>query len=165
MSRRPSARMRLVEQTGRRARAWSWFCGYCGAQPADERPSPFTRVCEECGLGLLLETPTGAAPHRGEPYFVVDRELLVRAVSKSAERELQVREPDIVGQPVDEVLPLSAQRRRLELAIRRAAAGDDQVRHALVRVGAGLRCRARVSCCGPPAAALVVLEPWDEPAN
>jgi hypothetical protein len=155
--------MRLVERTGGRARAWSWFCGYCGAQPEGARPAPFTRVCDQCGLGLLLETPTGAVPHDGEPYFVVDRELLVRAVSKSAERALQVREPEIVLAPVDEVLPLGTGRGRLELAIRRAAAGDDQVRHALVRAGAGFqRRRARISCCGPPAAALVVLEPWDE---
>ncbi len=165
MSRRPSARTRLVNLTAQRARAWAWFCGYCGTRPETEaRPSPFTRVCESCGFGLLLESPANAVPSQGESYFVIDRELLVRAVSKGAERELKLKEPDTVGQPIDEVLPLTAHRGRLELAIRHAAAGDDRIRHAMVRIGSGFeRRRARIAVCGPPAAALVVLEPWAEP--
>lgn len=167
MSRESSARTRLVQVTAKRARTWSWFCGYCAAQPVDgPRPSPLTRVCERCRLGLLLESPASAAPRPDEPYFVIDRELMVRAVSRCAERQLGLREPELVGQPIDELVPMSAQRGRLELSLRRAAAGDDKIRHAAIRLGSGFeRRRARITCCGPPAAALVVLEEWLEPAK
>jgi hypothetical protein len=156
-----SAGLPAARFTARRARQWSWFCSYCAAQPATgTRPLSPTRVCEHCGLGILLEAPADAAPAAEEAFLVLDEELVVRALSIRAEQVLAIREPDAVGQPIDSLLPHTAQSQRLALSVKRAADGDDAVRHATVRLGkqSGDRTGARIACCGPPAAALVVLE-------
>jgi hypothetical protein len=117
-------------------------------------------VCERCGLGVLLETPSDAAPSPDEVFLIVDQDLVLRAVSRRAEIELDVREPDVVGQRLSVLLPFSSHARRLELAVQRAARGDDTLRHAAVRLDPSSEGRTptRIACCGPPAAALLVFE-------
>jgi len=161
------AGLRLVRYGQSRTRQWSWFCGYCAAPPsAGNLPERFTRVCERCGLGILLEAPADVVPARDEAFLVLDDELVIRALSKRAERLLQICEPDVVGQTLVSVLPHAARTRRLELSVKGAAEGDETLRHALVRVGPEPEARlsARIACCGPPPAALVVLQAQRRPS-
>lgn len=144
---------------------WTWFCGHCAApSPFEAAPAPTARVCPACGLGLLLETPRAVVPSEREAFLVVDSALRVQAVSRYAERLLRVREDTVVDRPVSELL-VSADADAdvsggLGAAIAEAAAGDDGPRRVHVRPTNtyGVRLRARVAACGPPRAALLVLD-------
>jgi len=57
------------------------FCGHCGRQP-DEAPD--SRVCPSCGLGLLLETTSEAAPGEGGAFLLIDSTMAVCGVSAAA---------------------------------------------------------------------------------
>jgi hypothetical protein len=156
--------LRLVPATREELRPSTWFCGHCGAR-TDVTPAPSARVCRECDLGLLLEARDDVAPAPGEPFVVVDAGLAVQALSAEAERLLAVLERDVVGRPVAELLvPADAEAAgsagfadAIHLA---AARGDDVPHRATVRPANvfGVRMKARVGLCGPPRAALVVLE-------
>src|SRR5947209_12992106 len=142
-----------------RERPWVWFCGYCAATPANASELADTRVCPKCGLGLLLEAPEEAVPSKRNSFFDIDPHFELRALSMSAERLLNVAEPDVVGAPVDSLLPMSAQRGRLLETLKLATTGDETVRRASVLLGDGLgAARARITACGPVPSALIVLE-------
>jgi PAS domain-containing protein len=143
---------------------WTWFCGYCAA-PAPEGavPPPVSRVCRSCGLGLLLETRQDTAPSQHDAFLVIDSSLLVQALSRQAQSLLGLTEEEAVNRPVIELLtPADAETQgppRFAAALAGAAASDD-LGTAFVRPWNtfGVRMRARVAPCGPPRAALVVLE-------
>jgi hypothetical protein len=140
------------------------FCGHCGSEPrAPEAISP-TRVCADCGLGLLLRCSADVAPATGEAFLVVDDSLSVCAVSATAEKLLATLETDAVNRPITQlVVPADAEGNsgsNLASAITWAARGDGGVHRAVVRPANtfGVRMSVRIAACGPPSAALMVFE-------
>jgi hypothetical protein len=89
--------------------------------------------------------------------------MLVHAMSQEAERMLRVREEVAVNRPLSELLvPAEAESDAsgFAAAIAAAASTRDELSHAFVRPWNtyGVRVRARIATCGPPRAALIVLE-------
>jgi PAS domain-containing protein len=127
------------------------------------------RVCRSCGLGVMLETRKDIAPSHRDAFLVIDSALLVQALSWRAETLLGVTEESAVNRPVVELLaPADAEAGRpagFAAALADAAAGADDPVTAFVRPWNtfGVRLRARIASCGPPRAALVVLE--DQPSR
>jgi hypothetical protein len=155
--------LRLVPTTSEDARPSQWFCGHCGAIAA-ETPAPIARVCGDCELGLLIETRADLVPQPREPFLIVDGSLAVCALSAEAQRFLAVDEQDAVNRPVTELLtPADAEAATVAAfadTIMWAASGDDEPRRLTVRPANvfGVRMGMRVGVCGPPRAALLVLE-------
>jgi hypothetical protein len=114
---------------------------------------------------LLLEAREDAIPDGRDAFLVVDSRLLVQAMSKHAESFLGMSEETAVNKPVGDLLvPADAEaagQTGFAAAIAEAAEGQDpQTSRKVVRPWNtfGVRMRARISTCGPPRAALVVLE-------
>jgi hypothetical protein len=156
--------LRLVEDSSAVAAEWMWFCGHCATpSPKAQPPAPNARVCTACGLGLLLESRRDLAPSARDAFVVIDSSLLVHAVSRCAETLLGVTEELAVNRPIAELLvPADAEAEgssRFAAAVADALAGDEPV-HAVVRPWNtfGVRMRARIVACGPPRAALLVLD-------
>jgi hypothetical protein len=159
------AALAVVPSPEREADPTIWFCSHCAAQP--ETPAggePESRVCDDCGLGLLLETSTEAAPAPGGAFIVLDRSLAVCAVSASAELLLATREIDAVNRHVTELLvPADAEAQgpvNLASAVTWAATGDDSLRTVVVRPANvfGVRLTTKITSCSPPRAALLVFD-------
>jgi hypothetical protein len=164
MMQRPA--LRLVEGGLDTAVPWQWFCGHCAApSPTGAAPPPTARVCTSCGLGLLLEAREDAVPDPRDAFLVVDSALLIQAMSKEAQALLDMSEETAVDKPVAELLvPADAEaqgRTGFAAAISQAADGHDpDSGRAFVRPWNtfGVRLRARIATCGPPRAALIVLD-------
>jgi hypothetical protein len=138
------------------------FCGHCGRAPAETDDGPPARVCRRCGMGLVLNAPADSAPAASDPFLVVDGSLTVCAVSRHAERLLDIAETDAVNRHVGEFLvPAEADADGANLAalLTRAVRDDLEPRSVAVRPANtfGVRYWARVGPCGPPRAALLVL--------
>jgi PAS domain-containing protein len=149
----------------------AWFCGNCAAPaPGGAAPAPNARVCQACGLGVLLETRSDVKPSPWEAFLVVDATLSVQAVSRRAEQMLAVSEEAAVHRPIGELLvPADAEDRDIRefaRAIVEAAVGLDEPTNAYVRPWNtfGVRLHARIGSCGPPRAALIVLSAPRPPA-
>jgi PAS domain-containing protein len=151
---------------------WRWFCGHCAApSPSGSAPPPTARVCASCGLGLLLETREDAVPDSRDAFLVVDSRLLVQAMSREAQTLLGLTEEAAIDKPVAELLvPADAEsqaRAGFAAVIAQAADGQDpDSARAFVRPWNtfGVRLRAKVATCGPPRAALIVLDGGRPPA-
>jgi PAS domain-containing protein len=157
--------LRLVEGAGGHAVEWAWFCGHCAAPaPTDEAPAPTARVCRSCGLGLLLETRRETVPTERDAFLVIDSALLVQAVSRRAQTLLAVTEEEAINRPAAElIVPADAEAQGaagFAAAIAEAARGSEEPVSRFVRPWNtfGVRMRARIGPCGPPRAALVVLQ-------
>lgn len=139
------------------------FCSHCGAEPAADAVISSTRVCGDCGLGLLLQAESDAAPGAGDAFVVTDDALSVCAVSAAAERLLATLEIEAINQPITRLL-VSAEAEgngaNLATAITWAARGDGAVHRTVVRPANtfGIRITARIAACGPRSAALLVFE-------
>lgn len=150
----------------RTQRPWVAFCARCGVAPERRGAVPqhaFSRVCARCGMGLILRAPDDAAPAPGGAFLVVDRALAVCAVSEGAERSLDVSEPFAIGRLVSELLvpdEVGDEPSMLTL-VRRAVLDGGAPRRAGVRLAARIdeALTVRVGPCGPPRAAVVVLDP------
>jgi hypothetical protein len=140
------------------------FCSHCGARPAPSGEPPASRVCGTCGFGLMLESGADTAPKAGDAFLVLDRSLSVCAVSEAAERLLATSEPDAVNRHVTDLLmPADAGEHggeNLSVAVMWAARGEGGMRNVVVRPANtfGIRLTVRIASCGPPRAALLVLE-------
>lgn len=140
------------------------FCSHCGSRPRPEAAPTASRVCATCGLGLMLEAEADVAPDAGGAFLVLDRSLAVCAVSRAAEHLLATSEPDAVNRHVTALLmPADTEDtggQSLAMAVAWAARGDSGTRTIVVRPAQafGIRLTARITGCGPPRAALVVLE-------
>jgi hypothetical protein len=141
------------------------FCSHCGTRPAQAPAlASSSRVCGSCGLGLILESRADVAPNAGDAFLVLDHSLAVCAVSEAAERLLAATEPDVVNRHVSDLLMAADAEGRdgtsLSAAVAWAARGDGTTRTTTVRPANtfGIRLTARITSCGPPRAALVVLE-------
>jgi hypothetical protein len=153
-------RLRLVEPN---AHDSTWFCGHCGERFDASSPNPIPRVCPTCELGLLLQTDAGAAPGPDDAFLIVDSSLSVQAVSARAETQLGVSEQHAINRHVMELLiagDTEASASSLAVAITRAAGGDASEGRFGVRPSHtfGVRMLARITACGPPRAALLVLD-------
>lgn len=102
-----------------------------------------------------------------EAFVIVDERLRVQAVSIQAEDVLMVADPDGLGAPLASYLvsdddrdPSGAQ---LSLRITFAVGGRSAPGALKLRTAGTpeIRFRGRVSSCGPPAGALLVLTPVD----
>ena len=159
---RQSALSLVAEQRPDERRALA-FCGHCGRRPRRGFRA-HARVCESCGLGLILRCGAQAAPPVDGAFLVLDARLRVCAVSRRAEQLLAVSETDVVDRHLSALLvPAEAQAasgETLAAAIVQAAAGDRVTHTAVVRPANtfGVRINARIASCGPRAAALIVLE-------
>jgi PAS domain-containing protein len=128
-------------------------------------------VCTSCGLGLLLEAREDVVPSSRDAFLVVDSSLLVQAMSREAQSLLGLTEEMAIDKPVSELLvPADAEaqgRAGFAGAIVTAAGGQDpDITRCVVRPWNtfGVRMRARVATCGPPRAALIVLDNGRPPA-
>jgi hypothetical protein len=156
----------LVPRGREEERPTVWFCGHCGTRPSVAGP-PATnaRVCESCGLGLLLETVADAAPESGGAFLVLDRSMTVCAVSRGAEGLLATSETDAVNHHVTELLvPADSEAQsgtNLAAAVSAATRGSEEPLSVFVRPANlfGVRMRARIVQCGPPQAALLAFDP------
>ena len=142
------------------------FCTRCGTtadEPeAQHLPYGFDRVCERCGMGIVLTAPRKALAGADAAFLVVGRDARISAVSEAAERLLG-DEQALLGTPLTSSLT--------------SPEGDDQFLRVLAHAAAGRRdlsdlrivaaapaarrlgpLRARIASCGPPRAALLVLE-------
>jgi PAS domain-containing protein len=111
----------------------------------------------------MLEARADAAPSERDAFLVIDGALLVQAVSRRAQTLLAVSEEEAVNRPISELLVTAdaeAQGNRLAAAIADAAHGSGEPMSAFVRPWNtfGVRMRARIAPCGPPRAALLVLQ-------
>ena len=160
--------LRLVgADAGRQVDApeWAAFCSHC-AHSVREAEAEVPRVCASCGMGLMLHAPVDVVPTSESAFVVADGTLAVGAMSRVAEEFLGVAEAQAVHRPLTELLAgadAEAAGVNLASAIMWAAGGDVTTRVAFVRPTNtfGVRCRARIGPCGPPNAAVVVLEDAD----
>jgi PAS domain-containing protein len=117
----------------------------------------------------MLETRRDIAPSHRDAFLVIDSSLLVQAMSWRAETLLGVTEDSAVNRPVAQLLMAAdaeaGRPARFAAALAEAAAGADEPLIAFVRPWNtfGVRLRARIASCGPPRAALLILE--DQPAR
>ncbi|HEY2770738.1 MAG TPA: hypothetical protein VGI87_09230 [Solirubrobacteraceae bacterium] len=111
----------------------------------------------------MLWVPADAAPRR-EPFLVVDEKLVVQAISRYAEAVLTVDEPAAVAAPLDRFLIPDQDRDdtdELARLVGLAAAGtpSDDSLQMLTAHETPTRFSVRVTSCGPPLAAMVILVP------
>jgi hypothetical protein len=129
-----------------RTDAGSTFCTHCGTLSHEgER-----RVCDSCGLGVILTCSPGLLFRAGAPFLVVKSDLRVSAVSAAVEPLLG---DDVVGRPL---LDLVSGDPALPRWILRATMGSHRVATVALRRGTR-RFDARIGACGDPPAALIVL--------
>jgi hypothetical protein len=139
------------------------FCTHCGAltEPQGAMPGrPHAgRVCEDCGLGVVLTCERSLLRSRGAPFLVVNRDLCVSAASQRAER---IFGPDLGGRHLLSLVTSPQGRSHLVRHVIRAAGGATGIVRITVaaagttrRIG---RLEARIGSCGDPCAALVVFE-------
>ncbi|MCW3013605.1 MAG: hypothetical protein JWO02_697 [Solirubrobacterales bacterium] len=137
------------------------FCGYCGARPEadDDR-----RVCGSCDMGMVLTASAAVAPQSGQPSIVIDDRLTVCAVSRAAEELLGISEDEVLNRRLVDVLaPAQAEGVGLDSlvsAVVTAVSPDSAPQRAVVRPAGewGIRYAVRIGVCGPPRAALLVLD-------
>jgi hypothetical protein len=140
------------------------FCSYCSYPPSRISRRNAGRVCARCNLGMILQAPADGAPRQASLFLILDGSLVVQGVSRGAETVLLVEEPDGVNTPLSELLmPAGGPNDWSELTalVGLALAGTPSPAVVELRtVGHPiLWFAARVSSCGPPPAALLLLSP------
>ncbi len=157
--------LRLVHSAPETESESVWFCGKCALQTDSAwLPTPNSRVCRRCGLGLLLEARADVCPQPSDAFLIVDATLSVQALSSGAERLLGLSEPDAINRPVAELLtPATSENPDTGGFVRSitdAATGleDPQTVFLRPRNTFGVRMRTVIGACGPPRAALIVLK-------
>jgi len=141
------------------------FCSHCG-QPSEEPPGrnhPITgkRVCEVCGMGLMLTCGRDALPGAGAAFLVARFDLSVSALSQAGERLFGL-EQDVAGRYLLDLLTSPLGDDTLARHVGQAAqrARDAVVMPVRLRQSKSARAMAaRIATCGPPRAALVTVEP------
>jgi hypothetical protein len=165
-----SAGRRMLKLVGEPAevRPAKIFCGHCAREPEGGAPRlTDSRVCQGCGLGLLLEADPAMAPTPTDPFLVTDAGQHICAVSKAGESLLGVDEPQAVNRHLtDFIVPADLGHPAaysLAAAVVAAATGAAEPIHIAVRPPAmfGVRHWARIGSCGPPSAALIVIAAVD----
>jgi hypothetical protein len=117
----------------------------------------------------MLESRSEIVPSDKDAFLVVDSSLLVQGVSRRAEQLLAMDEEEAINRPIGELLVAPDAEAggpgSFAAAIADAVAGGEALVSKFVRPWNtfGVRMRARIGACGPPRAALIVLE--DGPAR
>lgn len=142
------------------------FCTRCGTV-TDEPEAQllaygFDRVCDDCGMGVLLTGPRKAINSEHAAFVVVSRDGRITAVSEAAENLLG-DEPTLLDTPLTSSITSPAGDEQFVRAISRAAGGGREVTELRIVAAAPAArrlgpLRARIASCGPPRAALLVLE-------
>ena len=138
------------------------FCSYCGYPPMGRWRDRAHRVCMRCQMGVVLRTPEGAEPRHDDPFLIVDRDLTVQAVSRKAELMLSVDEPASLGVPLEQFLICcNGDRGELAQLVESAFAGvqPSGTLELLSAANSETRLQVRVTSCGAPPGALLVLNP------
>jgi hypothetical protein len=141
------------------------FCSRCG-HPSEEppgRPTERRRVCERCGMGMLLACSRDALPGDAAAFVICTYDLTISAVSQAGERVFG-KENALMGAHLLDLVtsPLGDDQlaRHASLAAQRPC---DPIVMPLRLVSAKARkvgtLAARIATCGPPRAALVTVEP------
>ncbi len=143
------------------------FCSRCGRSRSEPpgRVEAQRRVCQKCGLGMLLSCHPDALPvGSGAGAFVIlDRDLVVRAVSDRGERYFGSQD-ELLGRHVFGVVTSPLGNEQLERGAARAADREGEPLVLPVRLlsddaGSVGTLTARIATCGPPRAALLAVEP------
>jgi len=113
-------------------------------------------------MGVLLNVHASALAAPGDPFMVVSEDLRVVAVSESAEAMFGA-EASLLSHSLLSTLSSSSGDEVLARAVRRAAMGSrDVVTLSVKAASASARdagpLEARIAACGPPRAALVVID-------
>jgi hypothetical protein len=142
------------------------FCSRCG-HPSEEpphRPQLRSRVCERCGMGMMLTCSRDALPGEAAAFLIATFDLCVSAVSQAGER-IFGGEQSLVGKPVLDLLGSPLGDDQLARYVGQAAHRDcDPVVMPVRLLGPQAASKvgtlaARIATCGPPRAALVTVEP------
>lgn len=140
------------------------FCSYCGYPPVRRSRGDAARVCNRCNLGMVLRTAAHSVPRQDALFLIVNQNLLVQGVSRGAEAVLLVDEPDAVNTPLAELLtPGNGNASWGDLAELITLAVAEQPSDARIDLRTAdhplVWFAGRVSSCGLPPAALVLLTP------
>lgn len=112
----------------------------------------------------MLEARAEIVPSDQDAFLMIDASLLIQGVSQRAEELLAVEEEFAINRPVGELLVAADAEAggpgSFSGAIADAVAGGEAFVSKFVRPWNtfGVRMRARIGACGPPRAALIVLE-------
>jgi hypothetical protein len=115
-------------------------------------------------MGVVLRAPSGAGPRYDAPFLIVDRQLVVQAVSRYAEVALSIEEPAGLGTPLEKFLICNNgghDQGKLAALVELAFAGAEPSTTLELRTVANpeIRLQARITSCGPPQGALLMLTP------
>ena len=144
------------------------FCSRCGEPAIDPpagEPAPYEqRVCDVCGMGVLLRCSPDALPGANAPFMIVTRKLEVAALSEAAEAIFGPEEKLIGSALLPELITSTIGDRKLARAVSQAALRVHEpltlpARLSDDRADAVGTMACRISTCGPPRAALLSLEP------
>jgi hypothetical protein len=138
------------------------FCTRCGepaeTPPADESPISQARVCEACGMGVLLSCTREALPGARAAFVIATAELKVNAVSVGAE-SIFGPEQSVIGRSLLDLVTSPMGDGHLGKIVTGAAVRSRDPVVMPVKAHRGGMLAARVSTCGPPRAALITVEP------
>jgi PAS domain-containing protein len=143
------------------------FCSRCGIVREERElgfnPPDLERVCNDCGMGVMLNAGRDALPNAGMAFLIVTDDLRISAVSEAAER-IFGSETELLGTMLFTAMTCPLGLEELALRIARAAGGDRDVILVPIELERGARpsfrrLEARIASCGPPRGALVAIEP------
>lgn len=143
------------------------FCTRCGepaeSPPRDASPLAQDRVCEACGMGVLLSCTREALPGARAAFLIATVDLKVNALSAGAE-EIFGPEQGVIGSYLlDLVTSPMGDAHFAKVVTGAAVRSREPVVMPVKSHGAAFgevgMLAARVSTCGPPRAALVTVEP------
>jgi hypothetical protein len=143
------------------------FCTRCGepaeSPPRAESPLSRARVCNACGMGVLLSCTREALPGARAAFVIATVDLKINAVSLGAE-EIFGPELSVIGSHLlDLVTSPMGDAHFAKLVTGAAVRSREPVVMPVKPQGAASTevgmLAARVSTCGPPRAALVTVEP------
>ena len=141
------------------------FCARCGSRPTADSQS---RVCVKCHFGFVLEAAEDVAPRDTDPFLVVDRDLTICGLSKTAERLLGAAESTALqsAAPLYFVLDhgkAGSFARRLDDAVcgalERNATSFLSVRPVVAGPDGEAALGMRIGACGSPSGVVLVLVP------
>ena len=139
-------------------------CGEAGAPPPPRgRPLRERRVCEACGMGVLLSCAREALPGMGAAFIIATADLSVSAVSSAGEMLFGLEE-DLLGVPLVSLMKATGGKERLARTVATAALRNRPPTVLTMRgltpnaEAAGLLA-ARISTCQPPRGALITVGP------
>jgi hypothetical protein len=144
------------------------FCSRCGhpSELPPGQPHVRGRVCDRCGMGMLLTCSREALPGEAAAFLIATFDYRVSAVSRAGER-IFGDEQSIVGSPLLELIGSPLGNDQLARYVGQAAQQgcDPVVMPVRLLADRGSRTlgtlAARIATCGPPRAALITVEPSD----